>query len=322
MLRFPSAALLLALFLSLTACESQLDEPAAMTPATRGALDVLPAEAQFVGMADLRAMERRGVGPHAGGAAPDRLTGEVGARLRHFFQATGFDLREDLREAYIAVPEDGAPSLAVYADFSEERMAQYLREEAGDKLSASAYRGVSVYEHAPAEADEQPVALALVNGDLVLASPEAASVRAMIDRLSGRGTAALSSDAEALRLIEQVQGRGDAWAVMRGTAGHFLQAADASSGDGPAARLSRAVRDAAISLRFAEDGGVSGQAFLTAEDGIATGDLAAVVRGLVATQKASAAGDRAALQTLDNVQVDERGEQVRIRFDEPAGAQR
>lgn len=311
MLRF--AAVLLAAF-SLAACETRLDEPVEMSPATRGALDVLPADARSIAMADLQAMKRHGFGLFAGESL-GRMGGAAGARLRDFFQATGLHPEDDFRSAYVAITEAGAPALALYADFSEERLEAYLREEAGDAFAPSSYGGVVVYEHASAGGDGSPAALALVNGDLILASPEAAQVRAMIDRLSGRG-AALSTNAEAMRLIEQVQGRGDAWLVARGGAARFLSASAPARARGnadPAARLMRAVRDAAATVRFGDEG-LSGLVLLTAEDGIDPDDLAAVARGLVASQKASATGDAQKLRALDQVRVETRGEQVRVDF--------
>ena len=123
MMALPVLALLLAGG-ALSACQDGVAEvggPASLQ--TTQALDILPANAQMVGMVDLESARESG-------SLGDMLQGEMspfGANgspeMDRFIRLTGFDPETDIDRVYVAAdPENETGALVVYARFDRERM--------------------------------------------------------------------------------------------------------------------------------------------------------------------------------------------------------
>lgn len=300
---------------ALVGCENDLSTPGAITLQTRKAVEVLPADARFVGRVDLQAVRHNDVLDPFDGQRTwgDELNGELAARLQDFVDATGFDPAEDLREVYVAASGE-APSLVAYADYDRDRLEAYVDERLADDFTRDTYRGVTVYRAREDGGDGKAFYVALASDNMIVASPDAAALEAMLDRAAGQGEALAASEA-AMRLVRQV-GDGDVWAVVLDLEGMRRPDHDADAGHGDAAfsKLGGLLRTAAVSMRV-EDDGVEGDAWLTPRDGVAAGDVASLVRGAVAAAKAAPDLDAAKTRALDEVEVRESGEGVRVSFD-------
>lgn len=307
-------ALPLVALLVLAACEAGLDAPATaeLSERTRTATDVLPADASIVGKIDVQATRQNpNLDPLNGGPfVLGDLQGEAAARVASFLDATGFDPETDLREVYFALEvRDGVetPSLAVYAALDRERIAAYVDEEMANAFTRSAYRDVPVYTSIE-DADGETMTFALASDELIVASPDAAAVRAMLDRLADGGRA-LKDDARMMELV-QTAAAGDAWFVAQD-----LPQPGPSDSEAPAEevdRLGRAVQDVVMSFRATADG-VNGDVMMTAREGVSADDLASLTKGAVSAMK-SAAKTGEHLAALDDVDVRTVGDDVRVRF--------
>ncbi len=295
--------LLLPLALGLAACESAVEAPAELTLQTRSALEVLPADVQMVGMVDMEAVQSsaaytlftEGDSPMSG------LDPESAARFDDFVRATGFDPEEDVRRVYFAAAREGAPpALVIYADYDRTRLDAYVSEEAEGELRRTTYADVPVYYE-----DDDEMAFALVNDDMIVAS-DRAGVEAMLDRLAGNGTG-LAADADAMALIRRATYPDGMWAFIRN-----VEAASAERTDSPFGEAGRMVRDAVISVGFERDGLTVSAVGLTAPDADRKA-VADLVRGGVAAMKISAASEPAVLDALDDVRVRETADGVTVR---------
>lgn len=298
---------LFALFV-FAACEASLDAPdeAALSLRTRTATEVLPADARYVGKIDLQAVQQNAhLDPFQEGPINlDNASGEAAARLQSFLDATGFDPQTDLREVYVAIEEQNdvsTPSLAIYAALDRARIADYVDGELADAFRKEDYRGVPFYT--TREQDEQ-MTFALANDELIVASPSADVVRAMVDRLADGGRA-LKDDDGAMQLVRSASA-GDAWFVVRSIDAHT------TTGTSEMDAFGSAVQDVALSVRTVADG-VEGDVVMNARAGVSADDLARLTKGAVAAMK-SAAQDEAGVRALDNVRVQADGDVVRVDF--------
>lgn len=296
----------------LVGCETEMDArlESDLSLQARGAMEVLPADAGIVGMVNLQEIKRNTtLNPlNRMGHEPGIFPAEGRARLEDFIEATGFDPEKDLDEVYIALTGRGSdryPTLAAYAGFDRDRLQQYVDENMRADFEAIDYEGVTLYRST--KSGDQMV-FALVNDNMIVASPEEEQVHAMIDRLSGSGSS-LKDNQEVMSLIRQA-GKSSAWFV-----GHDLPSIE-GEGDAPSEmqQLGKAVRDVVVAVE-AESDGIEGDTWLTPVDGVSAGDLADLTRGLVAAMKASVPdsldGHRDA---LDDVRVQESDGRVRVRF--------
>ena len=311
MKRFFAAAFALSLFVA-TGCETQLETPGEVSLQTKNATDVLPPDVRALGMVDFQALARNPTFREAGLFSPGQIGDEMQARLRDFTEATGFQPEEDLHEVYIALRGEGdlaRPVFVAYADYTRERLGTYLDEEMNDAFTRTDYKGVPVFQ-SPAGEGEESITVALANDNMFVASPDAAEVHAMLDRLSNEEQA-LRDDGAMMRLIQQA-GSGSAWFVVRGVD----RAPFASVRDGEIseiAQLSRAVQDVAFSLDVETDG-VSANAWMVAAPDVAPEDLASLTRGAVAALKTGTDLGSEEMAVLDDVRVREGGGEVHVSF--------
>ncbi|MGI9175055.1 MAG: hypothetical protein ACR2GR_07040 [Rhodothermales bacterium] len=315
---FAASVFALSLFVA-TGCETELDTPGEVSLETRNAADVLPLDVRALGMVDFQALERNPALREAGLFSPGRLGDEMQARLRDFTEATGFRPEEDLREVYIALRGEGdltRPVFVAYADYTRERLGAYLDEEMSDAFTRADYKGVPVFQ-SPPDGGGESITVALANDNMFVASPDAAEVHAMLDRLSGEGQA-LRDDEATMRLIRQASA-GSAWFVVRGVdrAPFTSVRGTGEVGEiGEIAQLSRAVQDVAFSLDVQTDG-VNADAWMVAASNITPGDLASLTRGAVAAFKTGADLGSEEMAVLDDVRVREAGGEVRVSFRVP-----
>ncbi len=304
-LRLPLVALLCGFLLA--ACTNGVEESPSlsMTAETRGALAVLPAEAQVVGMADYQALRENPLFDPAGGALAGG-NAEASARLRQMIEATGFEPAKDLRQVYVALTEDG-PQIAAYATLQPDRMTTFLDQQPG--LQHTQHGGRRIYHAAaPSEAGRKGGEswFAVASENLIVASTSQEGVQRMLDRVS-TGAGALSENAPLMQLVEQAAG--DAW--MAGFVTDAMKG-EAPAKDRQAAVLARSVRSFVTSLS-ATPTGFEGRAAFEAAPGVDPADLEDLVRGAVAAMKAEPSAER--LEMLDAVQVARKGDQVTVRME-------
>ena len=291
-------------------CENQLQAPEAMTLQAKNAVEVLPAGAQFVSMVDLQALHTN---PVLDPFSDDGLSGEFGARVQEFLDATGFDPANDLHEVYVASPERGSnaqPSIVAYASYDRERLQDYVDQRLGETFERGDYKGVPIYR---AQEDGESVAFALASDNMIVASPDEASVEAMLDRLSGAGRA-LKDDAETMDLITLASSGSTAWAVFCDF--DELNTEDIKEEDAlgrDMKQIGRALKDVAISVSMQEDG-VEGTVFMHTKEGVSASDVADLTKGVVAAMKAESDIDEEKLRMLDGVRVRSKSDRVQVEF--------
>ncbi len=281
-------------------CEN-VQSPAELTLQTRDALDVLPADADVVGMFNAeRARSSDAFETFTdGGFSMHRMGGEGAARFEDFIAATGFDPDEDLHRLYFAASGDemgkhGAPAFVVYADYDRDRLDDYVGNQPDLELERTTVADVPVYltmQH------DREMAFALVNDDMIVAGSRS-EVYAMLDRLAD-GAKGLSTDAAMMGLIRSAGHPDDMWVAVRDLPGDH-----GSVGESPFGQAGQMMQNVVLSAGF-EDDGVAFQLHGVTRPGTSTSDAADLVRGAVATMKMSAKSDRAALDALDRVTVRE-----------------
>jgi hypothetical protein len=286
---------------------------AALSAEAQSALAALPAGAAFLGVADAQALQQSGALPNR-----SHLTGETGARLQDFLDATGFDPAEDVQNVYVAKPrrEAAPPQLVVAADFDRADFEEQLTSGAlADRFEKETYQGRSLYRRTGGE--QRSFSFALTADGLILFAPKTAGVRRMIDRLDGNSDS-IQQDDEAMRLADRVRGRGDTWFVTRDLASAFPSDDTSSRRFGRIAEIIRATAGAlSVSDRTAD-----GELFLYTKEGAAPADLKEVLEGLVSALASHDELDpekRRALESIEIEVVD--GEAVHVRFSFPMSSE-
>lgn len=304
--------LLCLLVLGLAACEVQLDAPsAALTMETRSAAAVLPADAPFVAMTNLREMQTNpALDPFRDDAlAVGQVGAEIAARIEAFLDATGFDPARDLHEVYVAgVPGAGHQEavLVAYADYDRDRFLAEIDAQLGDALARTDYDGVPVYRSLDARGD---VHFALANDDMLLAAGNAADLHAMLDRLADGGPA-LADDDDMMARIQRVSD-GTAWVVTRGMA--LDRQHDDGAHDTHLPRLDQVVGDVAAAFQIHRDG-LDARVALTPTGDVSPEEVADLLRGALAVMKADGRMDAAKRRALDDARIRAEGDHVQVTF--------
>lgn len=315
LLRPTLASLLLVASLTLSACSDTQFEPAAeITLQTRSATEVLPANSHFAGMIDLQAMQQNSPFNPLYDGMTENISGEVGARIQDFIDATGFDPITDLREIYVAADGQGAegrPNIVAYANFDRARLQAYVETNAPTGFERTDYNGVPVYR---ADRNGNGFSFALANNNMIVAAADPADVEAMLDRLTGKGVS-LDDNPEMMRLIERAASGTSAWFVVQNIRDDPFQHAERSDVmDKNAAQIGRAVQDAVVTINMQAEG-VDGLVYLYTKQEVSSADLADLTRGLVSAMKSAPEMDADKLRALDRVRVKDHNDHVRIRFE-------
>ncbi len=294
--------------IGLTGCETDMSAPETLSLQTRNAVEVLPPDARFVGMMNVRSLRAEVLGEHP--FRFEEINGEAAARIREFIEATGFDPANDLHEIYFAADPDQEDlfDLVVYADYEWERLHAYVQKHLTDDLDRTRYAGVTVYR---AGDGDRHVYFALTNDGMIVASSRETQVHAMIDRLSGK-LSSLEDNTETMRLIRQ-SANGDAWLVACDVGSESWER-EGGKYAGEAGRIAQAIRDVAVSMHMSDDG-LQGTVTLVPEENVSADDLAALARGLISALKSSENVDDEALRALDAVEVHADDGVVRITAD-------
>ncbi|PSR00410.1 MAG: hypothetical protein BRD48_01205 [Bacteroidetes bacterium QS_9_68_14] len=309
----------------------------APTAEARSALAALPAETRFLAVADVQALRQGGIFDRKN--ASD-LSGEAGARLRAFLDATGFGPAEDVRKVYLAAGGEALGGdasgdnaamplqMAVAADFDRARFEEELSSELGDRFEKSTYRSQPVYRstRGGGNAEEQR-AFAFTADGLIFLSTRA-GVRQMLDRLETDGSAADSD--RLMTLADRVRGRGSTWFVAQDLPpGATVEQAGGNSGSSSAGgappqrfqRLQQVVRDAVGAVPVL-DRNAEGEVFLYTQEGAAPGDLREVLEGLVSAAGRSGDVSEQRQRLLDSIEIEEADDQsVRVTFSAPLDGQ-
>ncbi len=273
---------------------------------TTEALDVLPANAQMVGMIDFAEARQSG-------SLDNMMKGEMspfGANgspeMDEFIRLTGFDPATDIDRVYIAgSPEAETGALVVYARFDRDRIERAIESEAPDgaELTRTEIEGVPAW--IANEASGEAFAFALPNDKMMMAGTESA-VRAMLAR-HANGTKGLSSNADMIALVEKARYQDGAWFVVRGIDAQSAQA----SGDDAMGQLGNLAENVVMSVGFKSDG-MDVDAYIVPRAGAAAGDVADVARAAVSAMRMQAKAEPAMMDALDGVKVDEEGAAVRM----------
>lgn len=303
------ALLALPLLLFFAACQADLESGAPLSLHTRSALDVLPADAQAVAMVDVQAMkDNEFTSAFAPGRfSPEEMTGEAAARVLGFLAQTGLDPETDLHQIYAATSAiERGPSadaaVLIYGDYDRERITDYMDAELSAELTRGSYRDVPTYTSIDTD---KAAYLAFPSDDLVIASGSSVALEAMLDRLAGEGTPALSSTTVLMPLAERAAGGTDAWVAVA----EMPKGSDFDGGGefdfGSTVQRFAAGMDA-------QSGGVEGRAFLVPAAGVSADDLASLVRGGVAAMRGSSDLPAEAVRVLDGIDIETADGLVRI----------
>lgn len=259
---------------------------------TTEALNVLPSDADVIGMMDLSAArESDALQAVTGGAGLEMLSPGGSAEFDAFVRQTGFDPGRDLDRVYVAAPaagrEEGRAAFVGYGRFSRERIERYLATQTEHPMEATDIEGVPAYFTTD---DGRRGGFALPNDRMVLAGDEA-TLRQMLARMGTGGTAP-AADVQAL--LDRVAFPDGAWFVAR----HLP---DGPAGaDDPAGLAARLAEGVAVSMDFGRDG-VPVRAFVQTPQ---PADLADVLRGGVSAARIGAKDEPAFLSALDGVEVE------------------
>ena len=222
-------------------CEPYMSMTDRIPAQARTATGLLPETPRYVGMVDLETVMTEAA-PFLEGAPgmPERLS--AGAeRLQRFLRATGMDPQADLTAVYGAAGSETAEnetamSAVLFADLAPAQLDRYLARAPASAGRAATYRGVPVYHLALGAlfGATDTLSVGVVRDGLLAVAPEAAHVRAMIDRSVDDGGRLQDNDAY-MALVERVAHESTAWGVGRGG----LQAALRDSGRAAAKAASR-----------------------------------------------------------------------------------
>jgi hypothetical protein len=297
----PLAAL--AAGLALTGCETELDAPTAdLSLQTRNALEVLPAGADAVAMLDVRAVHESPVGRHGGPFSVEGMSGEGSARFDEFVRLTGFDPEEDLSRVYVAVHGEGeqaTPAFVVYGTFDRARMDAYLQEHAPAEAELERTTIADLPAYLGTNEDGRRFGLVLVNDEMALAGEETA-LRAMVERVGGRASGGLDTDAAMMRLVERAAYGDGAWFAARNIDRHAADEHGPAVGD--LARAGGQMAEGVMSFDFRADG-VALHAVGFPRAGADAGEVADLVQGAVAAMRTQAADEPEVVRALDDVDV-------------------
>ena len=302
------SALLVALLVPLAACSDSLGAPGVGSSAqTTDALGILPADAQVVGMMDLEAArESDALLAVTGESGLGMVSRSGGDDFDEFVRMTGFDPAEDLDRVYLAGADvDGRSrnpmAFVAYGRFDRDRIEQYLANQDEAEFETSQVDGVPVY--ITADEDGQRGGFALVNDQMTIAGDEA-TLRAMLGRVGGAG---VSPEPALQALFDRVAHQG-AWFVARGL---DAVTAEVPNDAPPAALAMRAAEAIVVSMDFQSDG-VPVTAFVKAQDGTDTDDLADVLRGGLSAAKIGLKDNPALFDVVDRAEVDARADGVSV----------
>ncbi len=301
-------ALFAVLFL-ITGCEN-VQSSAELTLQTRGALDVLPANVQTVGMLNLDEARASEAFALAGG---DRFSimnmgGEHAARFEDFIAATGFNPDADLHRVYFGALGGPGPArmpyFVVFADYDRARLDAYVSGQDDLELERSTYADAPVYVTAR---DGDEMAFALVNDDMIVASSQA-GVFDMLDRIEV-GSGGLSGNTRMMDLIRRAGYPDDMWVTVRDLSS---SSGDMADDDHPMSQAGRMLDDVVLSVGFQDDG-LDVNAFGTTRNGAHPSDMADLVRGSVSVMKLQVESEDALFDVLDRVRVDDMDDGIEVR---------
>ncbi len=297
----------------LTACEGSVEGPnSELSLQTRDALEILPANVDMAGMANLQAARQSALFEgHESPFSTRNMYGEGAARFDEFMRRTGFNPDEDIRRVYMTASErtDGQsrPAFVVYADFNRARVDAYLDDNSATDVARSTYNDTPVYLFAE---DDGTFGLGLINDEMAVAG-EQSELYAMIDRIAN-GTPGLSGDAQMMALIARASHPDGAWFAVR----KFDDRDSASDHDGPMAGMSHAFRlmgSGVMSFGF-EGRDVEMTAVGIPRDNASVRDVADMLRGAVAVMRTTSEdGNPAMADMLDGVQIRETGDAVQVQ---------
>ncbi|MEM9997010.1 MAG: hypothetical protein AAF809_04865 [Bacteroidota bacterium] len=300
-----SVLLALPLLLGLAACTSPSENTGAFALTTRGALDLLPADARVVGHLNLaEARDSDAIGPlYDAGFNLETMTGEGAARIEDFVAQTGFDLFDDIERLYVAGDPENARFVALmYAEYDPIRIDAYLQEQADVDAERTLYRETPVF--VSTDSNGETFSFALANDQLMIAGT-GSEVRSVLDRMADGGSS-LSDNTSMMALLNNAAHPDDAWFAVR----DLTQEAQLSAND-DLFDVSRFMEHVVLSAGFGDEGldlVLFGQTAAETNPG----DVADLMRGAISGMRMSAKDEPELMRTLDRVKVREDRDAVRL----------
>ena len=304
--RLRAAALVPALALlalAASGCGDSLAAPGVGASAqTTDALALLPTDATVYGMTNLAAArESDALDAALGGTGLGMVSGRGSDDFDAFVRMTGFDPSQDLDRIYVAGRADaqGQPermAIVAYGRFDRDRIEQYVASQDQAEFEVSDIDGIPLY--LAADSAGQRAGFALANGQMVLGGDET-TLRGMVSRL-GTSSQAAPSDLQAL--FDRVAYPDGAWFVARGIGAGV---------PGNAPLPAQAADGLVVSMAFQSDG-VPVRGFLETKPGASPDDVADVIRGGIAAARVGMKDEPAALDVLDDVEVEAEDGGVRV----------
>lgn len=271
---------------------------------TQAAMDVLPADAQFVAMVDVKGFA---VNPtfsiDRAITSLDGIQGEARAHIDDFLSTTGFDPAEDLESVYVSAREGNEAVVVANVRYDMSRAVEFLDSNATN-VTKSLYREMTTY----VSDNEEHGAIGLAGESMLVAASSLVDLHAALDRIAD-GTKGLSGNAALMSLVRKVS-VGEAWFV----ANEVPMPPSGEMNDEFKALSS--VDKVAVAVEIGPDG-VETTTYLLPRADTSSDDLADLVKGLVAVLKLNAQDDADAFAVLDNVDVKSGNNEVRVnvRFD-------
>ncbi len=281
---------------------------------TKTAIDVLPANAAYVGMMnmqDLKSNEYTDLFSQ-NGLLNSNAPQEGLARLQDFIDATGFDPEQDLKEIYIASAEVGedkepAVSIVAYASIEQEELQSYVEDRLADELQTSTYRGVEIFEGK----EEGSPSFSFANDNMIIAATSTSLLEEMIDRLEGKGTS-LGANDEMMGLIAMASSGESGWLVAQKPEGMQFKSSSAGDDMEQAVRRIWTALDQVVVALNVEASGMEGEVFFYPTADVSADDLSSLMNGMVALAKASPELDEEGLDMLDQIRASSKGDHVRV----------
>ncbi len=292
------------LLLAVSGCESTGVSFERLSAHTQAAMDVLPADAIFVGMVDVNELgENQELSIEHALMMTDELEGEARARVDDFLRTTGFDPAKDLQSVYVAARDEDDAVVVANAQFDMERLIEFLDQNLTDARK-STYRDLTIYS----VDGEENGAIGLAGESMIIAASDVRDVEQALDHILD-GTKGLSGNASVMDLVGKVSG-GGAWVVVS-----EIPAIGPGNGD-EMSRALASVSKIAVSVSPGSDD-VRTTTYLIPSSGTSVSDLSDLVKGFVAVLKLEARDNAEAFALLDAVEIRSGNGEVRIDAEVP-----
>ncbi len=233
--------------------------------------------------------------------------------FEEFAEASGFDLREDVDQVYVAFDtpqkrhEENMLIVAI-GNYNVDKIEHYIAEEDREhKLVKEKYNEFTIYR-----IEDKDNVFCMANQNYAVGG-KVNLVKSWLNNFKA-GSESVSIEPELLARIEQIQYKSGAWVVMNAGA-MVSQFMDRYSEDSRANRFSalRSIKNVHLSMNVDEKFRVSGIGQFTDEE--KAGLFRDAIKGALATLKLSMSDDREAVDVVNKVNITKKDSDVRVQFE-------